>query len=111
MSDERASTPHFLRVTRALAGVRDAALPIAAITTVVIGTYAGCANGTVVARGIQVMPEGGGGGDGGASTASSSSAAGGYGGYEVGSSPMDAGHGGGVVLGLAVMPDAGADSG
>lgn len=82
MSENRSSTPHFLRVARALAGVRGVAVPLA-ITTVVAGTYCGCVAGEAF------IPDPSTGGSGGAASSSSAS---------------------GVVMGTAVMPDAGSDA-
>jgi hypothetical protein len=91
--------PHFLRVARALAGVRSVALPLA-ITTVAVGTYTGCADGT------DVMGSAFSTGSGGAASSSSS----GYGGRENGLTSMDAGYDG-AATGKTAMPDAGADGG
>jgi hypothetical protein len=65
MNDSSPPAPHFLRVVRALARVRDAAIPVAAVTTVFAGVACGAQDG-VVAMGIVAMD----GGNGGATTTS-----------------------------------------
>ncbi len=47
MNDVHGETPHFLRVVRALLGVRGAVLPLSAVTTIVAGVYCGCVEGSV----------------------------------------------------------------
>jgi hypothetical protein len=61
MKDAPPSAPHFLRVVRALARVRGAAIPLAAVTTVVAGVACGAKNGIVA--GVEIMDDGGTGGD------------------------------------------------
>ena len=84
MSDARSGLPHFLRVARALARVRGAAVPLAAITTVVAGVHCGAKNGAIY-QGVVTT------GTGGDTTTH------GYGGEENGLAPKDGGYGGGPV--------------
>ena len=94
MRDATPKVPHFLRVVRALAGVRSAAFPIAAVaTTVVAGFHCGMEAGVV---GV-IASTGGGGtatttthtGTGGSSTSSTSASSGGF--VGMGGSATDAG--------------------
>jgi hypothetical protein len=85
MSD---STPHFLRVARALARVHRAAVPLAAITSVVAGVHCGSENG-------RTQQSGGTTGSGGGVTATTG---------ESGFYVMDGGYEGGPV-GTKPMPD------
>lgn len=62
MSDATPKAPHFLRVIRAIARVKGAAFPLAAVTTVVAGVH--CGDGVAV-MGVTAM---GGSGTGGGTT-------------------------------------------
>jgi hypothetical protein len=90
MSDDRSGLPHFLRVARALARVRGAAVPLAAITTVIAGVHCGHRNGAIYQGGSTT-------GTGGETTMA------GYGGEENGLVLPDGGYGGGPV-GDVTMP-------
>ena len=105
MNDSESGPPHFLRVARALARVRGAAIPLAAITTVVAGVNCSVDMGVV---GFATS-SGSGGGAGsssatGTTTSSSTSAtAGSSGGFYV----MDGGYDGSAVGDMSMPPDGG----
>jgi len=88
MSDKSSKAPHFLRVVRALARVRGAAVPIATVATAIVGSF-NCAYGVPAMSGT--------GGAGGATTHTGTA----------GSSSLASG--GFTGMGVTVMVDAGPD--
>jgi len=116
MKDSQDSAPHFLRVVRAIARVKGAVVPLAAVTTVVAGLHC-TADGVTVCPLCDATGAGGSGGSGygggmlgtGVVTATG---AGGYTGAGVGAgggfSGGPGGHGGGAV---GVVPATGGSGG
>jgi hypothetical protein len=98
MSNDQRNVPHFLRVVRSIANVRGAAVPLAAVVTVMAGTYCSAETGVIVT---------GAGGAGGNASTSTSTGTGGTG--TGGNASTSTGTGGSpsASTGVAVMPDGG----